>query len=687
MDRSEYKQEFAKLDVDALKSDIVSALKDSKDWWPADYGHYGPLMCRLAWHAAGTYRVFDGRGGANTGNQRFEPTSSWVDNGNLDKARRLLWPVKKKYGQKISWADLLVLAGNVGMEDMGLKTAGFGCGRMDGWSEEDDVYWGTEESFKDLAMSKDVAGITRDIQGLEKPLGAVQPNIIYVNPEGPGGQPDPLLAAAHMKESFGRMAMGDYETVALVAGGHTFGKAHGAAPAGAHVGPAPCDAPIEEQGLGWMNKFGSGKGSDAITSGLEGAWTEQPARWTHEYFTNLFKYEWELYKSPAGANQWRPKNGGGANTVPDAHDPSKKTYPIMFTTDLALIKDPDYLKISKRFLENPEEFEEAFANAWYKLLHRDMGPVERLWGPDVAPVKLFQDPIPSGSRSYNVLKVESAIQGALNSQFSIADLVRTAWASACTFRHTDFRGGANGARICLAPQNAWAVNTEGKNSPIEVVRKLESLRSSCGEDVSLADMIVLAGNVAVKNALPGGAREKISLSCPSALQFTPGRGDASQEQTDVASFQVLEPTYDAFRNFKANAFQLVDQSFMLTLNKFEMASLFGGMRAIGATAHSAGSMGVLTEKPGVLSNDFFCNLLDMETQWKQVGAGKYEGCNRSTGAVRWTASEVDLCWGSNLELRAVAEHYACDDSADLFAIDFCRAWTKVMNLDRYDTRA
>ena len=677
-----YAQEFASLDLDAVKKDIEALMTTSQDWWPADYGHYGPFFIRMAWHSAGTYRVADGRGGAGGGQQRFEPLNSWPDNANLDKARRLLWPIKQKYGRKISWADLMVLTGNVALESMGFKTFGFAGGRQDDW-EPDLVYWGPETKFlADERYSGD--------RKLESPLGAVQMGLIYVNPEGPNGNPDPLAAAKDIRETFGRMAMNDEETVALIAGGHTFGKAHGAAKPADCVGPEPAAAGIEQQGLGWENKCGSGNAGDTITSGLEGAWSANPIAWTSQYLDNLFAFEWVQTKSPAGAIQWVPQNESAANIVPDAHDPSKRHAPIMFTTDLSLKFDPSYQKIAKRFQENPEEFELAFAKAWFKLTHRDMGPRARYVGAMVpAEVLLWQDPVPAVDHvlidAKDIAELKSKI---LASGLTVPELVSTAWASASTFRGTDMRGGANGARIRLAPQNNWAVNNPDELA--KVLKRLQGVQEDFnraqtgGKKVSLADLIVLGGAAAIEQA---AKKAGYDVKVP----FTPGRTDASQEQTDVASFAVLEPTADGFRNYfgdgnrRSPAEMLVDRANLLTLTVPEMTVLVGGLRALNVTSGQTG-YGVFTDRPGTLSNDFFVNLLDMSTKWTKssASAGVYEGRNRATGELRWTATPVDLIFGSNSELRAVAEFYAADDGGEEFVNDFVDAWTKVMTLDRFD---
>jgi catalase-peroxidase len=677
-----YAAEFKKLDLNALKKDIEKVMTTSQDWWPADYGHYGPLFIRMAWHSAGTYRIADGRGGAASGSQRFAPLNSWPDNASLDKARRLLWPIKQKYGRKLSWADLMIYAGNCALESMGFMTFGFAGGREDIWEPEADINWGSEIEW--LGAQR----YDTDKQ-LQKPYGAVQMGLIYVNPEGPGGQPDPLAAAAHIRETFGRMAMNDEETVALIAGGHTFGKAHGAANAASYCGPEPEGATIEEQGLGWTNRFGTGKGADAITSGLEGAWTSNPIKWDNGYFDNLFAYDWELTKSPAGANQWTPKDSKAKGTVPDAHDASKKHAPIMFTTDLSLKFDPIYAPISRRFHKNPKEFAEAFARAWYKLTHRDMGPVSRLLGPLVPPPQLWQDPVPKvdheliGEQDIAQLKTKILASG-----LSISQLVATAWASASTFRGSDKRGGANGARIRLAPQKDWEVN-----QPAELAKALTALEKvqkdfngaqSGKKKVSLADVIVLGGCAAVEAA---AKKAGIAVQVP----FSPGRTDATQEMTDVESFAVLEPTVDGFRNYHRKGDErpapelLVDRALQLKLTAPEMTVLIGGLRALNANFGQS-KLGVLTERSGALTNDFFVNLLDMNLEWKQSAKAEhqYEGRDRKTGKVKWTATDVDLVFGSNSQLRALAEVYGCEDSQEKFVRDFVAAWNKVMNLDRFD---
>jgi catalase-peroxidase len=676
----DYAKEFKTLDLAAVKKDLYALMTDSQDWWPADYGHYGPLFIRMAWHSAGTYRVGDGRGGAASGTQRFAPLNSWPDNGNLDKARRLLWPIKQKYGRKLSWADLLILTGNCALESMGLKTFGFGGGRVDVWEPEEDVDWGPENTW--LGDQR----YTGDRQ-LDNPLGAVQMGLIYVNPEGPNGKPDPLASARDIRETFARMAMNDEETVALIAGGHTFGKGHGAADPGKYVGLEPEAAAIEEQGLGWKNSFGSGKGGDAITAGLEGAWTTNPIKWDNNFFDNLFGYEWELVKSPAGAHQWAPKNGAGAGTVPDAHDPAKKHAPMMATTDLALRVDPIYAPISKRFHENPEQLADAFARAWYKLTHRDMGPVVRLLGPEVPPAQLWQDPLPAADHEAIGAQDIAVLKGKLlGSGLSLSQLVSTAWASAVSFRGTDKRGGANGARIRLAPQKDWEVNQPAELA--KILPKLEAIQkefnASGGKKVSLADVIVLGGCAAVEEAAKKAGH---NVSVP----FTPGRTDASQEQTDVESFAVLEPLADGFRNYyqpghkKPASEALVEKAHLMTLTAPEITVLLGGLRVLGAN-FARSDLGVFTKQPGVLTNDFFVNLLDMKTKWQKSSAGEdvFEGRDAKSGAVKWTGTSVDLIFGSNSQLRALAEVYACKDSAPAFVRDFVAAWTKVMNLDRFD---
>ena len=677
-----YAKEFNSLDFAALKKDIFDLMTTSQDWWPADFGHYGPLFVRMSWHSAGTYRISDGRGGAGSGTQRFAPLNSWPDNANLDKARMLLWPIKKKYGRKISWADLLVLAGNCALESMGFETYGFGGGREDVWEPEEDIYWGPEaEWLGDKRYTGD--------RELENPLGAVQMGLIYVNPEGPNGIPDPLLAARDIRETFARMAMDDEETVALIAGGHTFGKTHGAGDPSKYVGREPAAASIEEQSLGWSNSLGEGNGVNTITSGLEGTWTTTPTAWSNNFFENLFGFEWELSKSPAGAHQWVPKNGEGADIVPDAHDPSKKHTPVMLTTDLSLRMDPAYGKISRKFLENPEEFRVAFAKAWYKLIHRDMGPMSRYLGPEVPKEALiWQDPIPARNTPViNATDISNLKNAIISSGLSISQLVSTAWASASTFRGSDKRGGANGARIALAPQKNWEVNHPALLSV--VIDKLNAIKdkfnsSNTERHVSLADLIVLGGCVGVELAAKNAGH---IIEVP----FAPGRTDATQEKTDAASFDVLEPKADGFRNYlRANLPAsaedlLVDKAQLLTLTVPEMTVLIGGMRMLstnfGHTKH-----GVFTEKTDTLSNDFFVNLLDINTSWKAASAAQdvFEGKDRQSGNTKWTATRVDLIFGSNTELRAIAEVYASSDANGKFVNDFVQAWSKVMNLDRFD---
>ena len=678
-----YAEAFRTVDLDALKQDIEVVMTTSQEWWPADYGHYGPLFIRMAWHSAGTYRIHDGRGGAASGTLRFAPLNSWPDNVSLDKARRLLWPVKQKYGRNLSWADLMIFVGNCALESMGFKTLGFAGGREDVWEPEEDIYWGPETTWLgDERYTGD-----RD---LEKPLGAVQMGLIYVNPEGPNGNPDPAAAAVDIRETFGRMAMNDEETVALIAGGHTFGKAHGAADPDQHVGPEPEAASLEEQGLGWGNRFGSGNAGDTITSGLEGAWTTDPVKWDNNYFDNLFGYEWDLVKSPAGASQWTPRDESAKDTVPDAHDSSARHAPMMFTTDLALRTDPIYEPISRRFHENPDEFAEAFAKAWYKLTHRDMGPRSRCLGPLVPEEpQLWQDPVPAVDHELIGAQDIANLKGRiLESGLSLSQLVSTAWASAATFRGTDKRGGANGARIRLAPQKDWEVNQPEELS--KVLPSLEQIRSdfneaqSNGKRVSLADVIVLGGCAAVEEAAKKAGHE---LEVP----FTPGRTDALAEQTDVDSFAVLEPTADGFRNYLRDGHArtaeelLVDRAHMLMLSAPEMTVLVGGLRVLNANVGGS-ELGVLTKQPGSLTNDFFVNLLCMDTEWKKSPRCEhfYEGRDRGTGELKWTGSAVDLVFGSNSQLRAIAEAYACDDSQPAFVRDFIAAWDKVMNLDRFD---
>jgi catalase-peroxidase len=700
----DYAAEFKSLDLAAVKKDVATLMTDSQDWWPADFGHYGPLFIRMAWHSAGTYRTGDGRGGGGRGQQRFAPLNSWPDNVSLDKARRLLWPIKQKYGRKISWADLMILTGNVALETMGFKTFGFGGGREDVWEPDQDVYWGAEETWLggDVRYKHGSEGVDKsggvvvtddDADGdvhsrrLENPLAAVQMGLIYVNPEGPDGNPDPLLAAKDIRDTFGRMAMNDEETVALIAGGHTFGKTHGAAPA-THVGPEPEAAGLEAQGLGWKNDFGTGKGGDTITSGLEVTWTTTPTKWSTNFFWNLFGYEWELTKSPAGAHQWVAKGAGA--TIPDAHDPSKKRAPTMLTTDLSLRFDPAYEKISRRFMENPDQFADAFARAWFKLTHRDMGPKARYLGPEVpAEDLIWQDPVPAVDHplvdDQDVAALKKQI---LDSGLTISQLVSTAWAAASTFRGSDKRGGANGARIRLAPQKDWEVN-----EPAELAKVLKTLEriqgefnksAAGGKKVSLADLIVLGGCAAVEQAAKNAGVE-------ASVPFTPGRSDASQEQTDVESFEVMEPIADGFRNYQKGRYSipaealLIDKAQLLTLTAPEMTVLVGGLRVLGANVGGS-KEGVFTERPEVLSNDFFVNLLDMGTEWAPTSkdAQTFEGRCRKSGEPKWTATRVDLVFGSNSQLRAVAEVYACRDSQVKFVGDFIAAWTKVMNLDRFD---
>ncbi|MDX2056161.1 MAG: catalase/peroxidase HPI [Gemmatimonadales bacterium] len=679
----DYAKEFQTLDLAAVKRDLEQLMTTSQDWWPADFGHYGPLFIRMAWHSAGTYRIHDGRGGAGSGTLRFAPLASWPDNANLDKARRLLWPIKQKYGRKISWADLMVLAGNCALESMGFKTFGFAGGREDVWEPEQDVYWGSERTWLgDERYQGD--------RELENPLAAVQMGLIYVNPEGPNGKPDPLAAARDIRETFRRMAMNDEETVALIAGGHTFGKAHGAASA-TNVGPEPEAAPLEQQGLGWKNRHGSGKGADTITSGLEVTWTTKPTRWSNDFFDHLFGYEWELIKGPAGGQQWRPKGGAGAGTVPDAHDPSKRHAPAMLTTDLSLRFDPAYEKISRRFHQHPEQFAEAFAKAWFKLTHRDMGPIARYLGPLVPKEpQLWQDPVPPavgepiGAADVATLKTRILATG-----LGVRQLVATAWAAAASFRGTDKRGGANGARLRLSPQKDWAVNDPAELAKVlakltEVQRAFNAEQAGGKKQVSLADLIVLGGSAAIEQAAKAGG---VDVQVP----FAPGRTDATQEQTDVESFAVLEPTADGFRNYLAPGQELpaehllLERARMLNLSAPEMTVLVGGLRALDAnTGRSA--LGVFTQRPGTLSNDFFVNLLDLGTEWRPVSsaADTFEGRARGTGTVKWTGSRVDLVFGSNSELRALAEVYACGDAKEKFVRDFVAAWVKVMNLDRFD---
>ncbi|MDE2444852.1 MAG: catalase/peroxidase HPI [Alphaproteobacteria bacterium] len=684
MDRSfDYAKAFKKLDYKGLKKDLKKLMTKSQDWWPADFGHYGPLFIRMAWHSAGTYRTADGRGGAGNGTQRFAPLNSWPDNGNLDKARRLLWPIKQKYGNNISWADLMILAGNVALESMGFKTFGFAGGRADVWQPEEDIYWGAESKWLD---DKRYSGD----RNLENPLAAVQMGLIYVNPEGPNGNPDPVAAAKDIRETFARMAMDDEETVALIAGGHSFGKTHGAGPA-SHVGPEPEAAPIHAQGFGWASSFGSGKGGDAITSGLEVTWTSTPAKFSHDYFENLFKFDWELEKSPAGAHQWRPKNGAGAGDVPDAHDSSKRHQPKMLTTDLSLRFDPSYEKISRRFRDNPKDFEKAFARAWFKLTHRDMGPKMRYLGSEVPKEDLiWQDPIPASKHGSISTKDTAALKAKiLKSGLTTAELVQTAWASASTYRGSDKRGGANGARIRLAPQKDWAANQPEQLAA--VLAKLEAIQAGFNKGqkkkfVSLADLIVLGGNAAIEQAAKKAGHHV-------EVPFVPGRGDALAEQTDAASFDVLEPIADGFRNYQKGAYSisaeemLVDRAQLLTLSAPEMTVLVGGLRVIGGN-HGGSKHGVFTKRAGALTNDFFVNLLDMGNRWEpQSEAGDlFNIVDRKSGKTKWTATRVDLVFGSNSVLRALSEVYAQEESQKKFVNDFVAAWTKVMNADRFDLK-
>lgn len=693
----DYAKAFKSLDFQALKRDLTALMTDSQDWWPADFGHYGPLFIRMAWHSAGTYRIGDGRGGAGSGQQRFAPLNSWPDNVSLDKARRLLWPIKQKYGNKISWADLIVLTGNVALESMGFKTFGFSGGRADVWEPDEDVYWGSEKVWLggdtrygkaqppgkgDLVAEpgKRPEEQSRNLAGernLENPLAAVQMGLIYVNPEGPEGTPDPVASGKDIRETFGRMAMNDEETVALIAGGHAFGKTHGAGPAD-NVGPEPEAAGLEQQGLGWSNKFGTGKGGDTITSGLEVTWTSTPTKWSNEYLNNVFNFEWELTKSPAGAHQWRPKDGKGANTVPDAHDPAKRHAPSMLTSDLALRFDPIYEPIARRFKDNPDQLADAFARAWYKLIHRDMGPLARYLGPEMPNEELlWQDPLPKAGPAPSDADIAALKAKVLASGLSVGELVAAAWASASTFRGSDKRGGANGARLRLAPQKDWKAN-QGVD---KVLTALEKIRSEGGNKISLADLIVLAGSAAVEKAA--------GISVP----FRPGRVDASQEQTDVESFAVLEPLADGFRNFSKDRYSvkaeklLLDKAQLLTLTAPELTVLIGGLRVLGAN-HGGSKDGVFTDKPGTLSNDFFRNLLDMGVEWKPTSADNesFEGRDRKTGAVKWTGSRVDLVFGSHAQLRALSEVYGSSDGNDKFIKDFVAAWVKVMELDRFDLR-
>ena len=679
----DYKKAFQGLDLKALKQDLYNLMTDSQDWWPADFGHYGPFFIRMAWHSAGTYRIADGRGGGGTGAQRFAPLNSWPDNGNLDKARLLLWPIKRKYGNKISWGDLMILAGNCALESMDFKTFGFGGGREDIWEPEQDIYWGSEGKWlENQRYSGD-----RD---LENPLAAVQMGLIYVNPEGPDGHPDPLASARDIRETFGRMAMNDEETVALIAGGHTFGKTHGAANPDEYVGPEPAGAPIEAQSMGWENSFGTGNAGDTITSGLEVTWTTTPTKWSNNYFENLLGYEWELTKSPAGAHQWKPKNNGGVGTVPDAHDPNKSHAPMMLTSDIALREDPIYEKISRRFYENPDEFADAFARAWFKLTHRDMGPKSLYLGEEVPQETLiWQDPIPANSGPIiNETDIKALKQQLSNSGITNAEMVQTAWASASTFRGSDKRGGANGARIALAPQKDWAVNQpETLAKVLDKYREIKNaFNAAHATQVSLADLIVLGGSVGIEQAAAAAGHKIV-------VPFTPGRTDASQEETDVLSFAVLEPQADGFRNYVKTRFSvsdeelLLDKAQLLTLSPVEMTVLVGGMRMLD-TNYDGSTHGVFTKNKGALSNDFFVQLLDLSTKWEAANEEEdlFMGRDRKTGALKWSASRVDLIFGSNSELRALAEVYACDDSQDKFLCDFVAAWTKVMELDRFDLK-
>lgn len=682
-----YAEEFKSLDLQAVKNDLFELMTTSQDWWPADYGHYGPFFIRMAWHSAGTYRTADGRGGAGTGTQRFAPLNSWPDNGNLDKARLLLWPIKKKYGKKLSWADLMILAGNCALESMGFKTFGFGGGREDVWEPEEDVYWGAEKEW--LALSDNSHSRYSGERNLENPLAAVQMGLIYVNPEGPDGKPDPLAAAHDIRVTFGRMAMNDEETVALIAGGHTFGKAHGAADPGKYVGAEPAGADITAQSMGWLNSYETGNAQYTITSGLEGAWTTTPTKWSNDYFAHLFGYEWELTKSPAGAHQWTPKNGLGEGSVPDAHDSSKRHAPMMFTTDLALRFDPAYEKVSRRFYENPDEFADAFARAWFKLTHRDMGPRARYLGSEVPAEELiWQDPIPAVTHELideqDIASLKAAI---LASGLSVSELVSAAWASASTFRGSDKRGGANGGRVRLAPQKDWAANDPAQLAKVLTV--LEGIQASfnnaqSSKQVSIADLIVLGGSAGIEQA---AKRAGLDIAVP----FTPGRGDASQEQTDVESFDVLEPIADGFRNFSKGQYtvsaeeMLVDKAQLLTLTAPEMTALVGGLRVLNANTGKS-KHGVFTDRPETLTNDFFVNLIDFGTTWRATSDAQnvFVGSDRATGEPKWTATRADLIFGSNSELRAIAEVYACEDAHEKFANDFVAAWTKVMNLDRFD---
>jgi catalase-peroxidase len=678
-----YAEAFEALDLAEVKQDIQDVLTTSQDWWPADFGHYGPFMIRMAWHSAGTYRISDGRGGAGAGQQRFAPLNSWPDNGNLDKARRLLWPVKRKYGQSLSWADLMILTGNVALESMGFETFGFAGGREDVWEPDEDVYWGPErEWLGDERYSGD--------RELAKPFGAVQMGLIYVNPEGPNGDPDPLASARDIRETFARMAMNDEETVALIAGGHTFGKTHGAADPDQYVGPEPEGAPLEQQGLGWANSYGTGKGADAITSGLEVVWTTTPTQWSNDFFGHLFAYEWELTKSPAGAHQWQPKDGAGAGTVPGPAEGSEARAPMMLTTDLALRLDPIYEPISRRFHEHPEQLADAFARAWFKLTHRDMGPIARYRGPEVPKeTLLWQDPLPAVTHELIDAEDVAALKAQiLDSGLSVAQLVSTAWASASTFRGSDKRGGANGARVRLEPQNGWEVNDPAQLasvlSTLEGIRQAFNNAQAGGKQVSLADLIVLAGSAAVERAAETAGHVV-------TVPFTPGRTDASQDQTDVESFEALEPSADGFRNYVQGEqrlpaeYLLIDRANLLTLSAPELTVLVGGLRVLGANAGGS-SLGVLTANPGSLTNDFFVNLLDLGTTWKPASGDTFEATDAATGEVTWTGTRADLVFGSNSELRALAEVYASDDAREKFVADFVAAWVKVMNLDRFDLR-
>ena len=682
-----YAEEFKKLDLEAVKKDLYALMTDSQDWWPADFGHYGGLFIRMAWHSAGTYRIGDGRGGGGSGAQRFAPLNSWPDNVSLDKARRLLWPIKQKYGRKISWADLIILAGNCALESMGFKTFGFGGGREDVWEPDDTTYWGAEREW--LATSDKPKSRYSGDRDLENPLAAVQMGLIYVNPEGPDGNPDPLLAAKDIREIFARMAMNDEETVALIAGGHAFGKTHGAGPA-SHVGPEPEAAPIEEQGLGWKSSFGTGKGNDTITSGLEVIWTQTPTKWSNNFFRNLFSYDWELTKSPAGAHQWQPKDSAAAGTAPDPHDPSKRRTPNMLTTDIALKVDPIYEKISRRFYENPDQMADAFARAWFKLIHRDMGPRSRYLGPDVPAEELiWQDPVPAVDHELiDAADIANLKKKILASGLLVSELVSTAWASASTFRGSDKRGGANGARIRLAPQKDWQVNQPAQLAKVlktlEGIQKEFNAAQSGGKKVSLADVIVLGGCAGVEQAAKNADHDV-------TVPFSPGRTDASQEQTDVESFAVLEPVADGFRNYLKTKYAvtaeelLVDRANLLKLTAPEMTVLIGGMRVLN-TNFGQSQHGVFTKRPETLTNDFFVNLLDMRTTWKATSADEdvFAGHDRATGELKWTGTRVDLIFGSNSQLRAVAEVYACEDSQEKFLHDFAAVWNKVMNLDRFD---